>query len=104
MIVFDEHSADITLLSALVSEPQTNALVFIMEKLLGQQEQTDKTLLDLAQELAERLNDPEIIHVILPFNFKIEQWFEAVRPIDVFCCANRMRGLTFGKTAEQTGE
>lgn len=96
-VIIDENNADITLLSAIVSEPQLNALVFVMEKLLSFQSEEPQSLIDLAQELVKTLHTSEISNTIMPFNFKNERWFEAVRPIDVFCCANRMHGLRFSQ-------
>lgn len=94
-IILDEFSADITLLTALVSENQLNSLAYLMEQLLTDREADRAELIKVTDEIASIMYLPDINDRMLSYSFKIERWFEAVRPIDIFCCANRMRGLTF---------
>lgn len=94
-IILDDYSADITLLTALVSENQLNSLAFMMEQLLTDKEADRTELIKVTDEIASKMYLPDISDVIFSLSIKIERWFEAVRPIDIFCCANRMRGLQF---------
>ena len=94
-IILDEYSSDITLLTSLVSEYQLNALTYFMEQILTDRNAGCKELLDVSDQVSQKIHSFEIEKADLSYNFKKESWFEAVRPIDIFCCANRMRGLRF---------
>jgi len=82
------------MLTALVSEYQLNALAFMVEQLLSDKEADIVELSEIIKVISNKMYSPEIAEVILSINFKIDRWFEAVRPIDIFCCINRMRGLS----------
>lgn len=103
-IILDEYSADITLLTALISTNQLNSLAYMMEKLLTNKEYRGEHLIERAMKIAEDMYLPQKDDIMMSFNFKIERWFEEVRPIDIFCCANRMRGLNFKKELEDINE
>lgn len=94
-IIIDSYSADITLLTALTSDNQLNTMAYMMERLLSDKKSNRADLMEIIQKVAATMYTAEIGNVPLSANFKIESWFEAVRPIDLFCCANRMRGLNF---------
>ncbi len=95
MIVLDSYSADITLLTALVSENQLHSLTYMIEQVLINTDSNKTDLMQTSNEIVEKMYSPEVNNTIMSFDFNIERWFEAVRPIDIFCCANRMRGLEF---------
>ncbi len=94
-IILDEYNADITLLTALTSENQLNTLTYMMERLLTEQNSDRADLMEVIYKLFEDMYLNQIGEPSTSFNFKMESWFEAVRPIDVFCCVSRMRGLSF---------
>lgn len=94
-IILDEYNADITLLTALTSENQLNTLTYMMERLLTDQNSDRADLMEVIYKLFEDMYLNQIGEPSTSFNFKMESWFEAVRPIDVFCCVSRMRGLSF---------
>lgn len=94
-IILDEYSSDITLLTAIISDYQLNSLAFFMEKLLTDKEADHNSLIGIAKEMIKLMFEPEISEIMLPSSFHVQCWFEAVRPIDISCCVNRMRGLNF---------
>lgn len=94
-IIVDSYSADITLLTALTSENQLNTLAYMMERLLSDKKSDRANLMEVIQGFFKVMYTDEISNVPLSSNFKIDLWLEAVRPIDLFCCTNRMRGLNF---------
>lgn len=94
-IILDDLSSDITLLTSLVSKYQLNTLTYFMEQLLTDKNVDSKELIDVSSEISQTIYSLEIGDICLSYNYKMESWFEAVRPIDIYCCANRMRGLKF---------
>jgi hypothetical protein len=99
-IILDDYSADITLLTSLVSDAQLNTLAFMMEQLLTDKEADHGTLPNIAGEIADTLYEVNIEELTLPNSFNAERSFEAIRPIDIFCCVSRMRGLQFKNRKE----
>jgi predicted ABC-class ATPase len=98
-IILDDFSADITLLTALVSESQLNALALMMEQLLTDKAADRAELNEIINEIADKMYTKDIGDCMLSFSFKLDRWFEAIRPIDIFCCVSRMRGLQFKNEA-----
>ena len=96
-IILDEYSADITLLTALVSGYQLNTLACVMEQLLTDKEADNAELLQKVEQYTERMFTGDNIPSLIPETAR--RFYEDIRPIDAFCCANRMRGLHF-KTKE----
>lgn len=96
-IILDGYSADITFLTALVSGDQLNTLACVMERLLTDGEAGNAPLLDKAGEYTElalgKMQAEDGSLSLLPETAR--RFNEGIRPIDVFCCANRMRGLRF---------
>ncbi|MCL2517432.1 MAG: ABC-ATPase domain-containing protein [Oscillospiraceae bacterium] len=87
-IILDEYSADITLITSLISDDQLSMLAYIMEQLLG--------LKETSEELPKIINNlirNEEINV--SSDFKAECWFEHVRSLDIFCAVSRLRGIKF---------
>jgi len=91
-IILDEYSADITLLSSLVTGEQLNHLASIMEKLIGTKN-PDNT--DMMGFVTDSLKNNAVWQqdFTTSYNFKAERWFEGVRAIDVFCAISRLRGI-----------
>lgn len=92
-IILDEYSADITLLTALVSGHQLNTLARVMERLLTDEEADREELLLKAEQYAVKALQNDDAGSLIP---EAAQCFcEEIRPIDAFCCVNRMRGAEF---------
>ena len=96
-IILDEHSADITLLTALFSGDQLNTLACVMEHLLTDKEADSSELIERVGECVSKLFlETETVSLVPE---AAQRFYEDIRPIDAFCCVNRMRGLHF-KTVE----
>ena len=93
-IILDEYSADITLLTSLVTGEQLNHLAAIMEKLIGGKDVGNTDVMDFVNGVlhgdAAWQRD-----FSMSFHFKAERWFENVRALDVFCTISRLRGVNF---------
>lgn len=95
-IILDNYYADITLLTAIKSNNQLNTLAYVMEQLLTDKETDSGELLQKSYLIIERLfNDGEILSLIPAL---AQRFYEEIRPIDAFCCINRMRGVCFKNT------
>ena len=94
-IILDEYNADITRLTALVSEYQLNMLSYAMECLLTHKEAGSAELLSEAKTCTDRMTSEQDTSLLIPE--VAQRFYENVRPLDIFCCANRMRGLHFRK-------
>lgn len=92
-IILDEYSADITLLTALVSGYQLNTLACVMEQLLTDKEADNAELMQKMEQYIEKMFTGNNIPSLIPET--AHRFYEDIRPIDAFCCANRMRGLHF---------
>lgn len=96
-IILDRYSADITLLTALISGDQLNTLACVMERLLTDKEAGNGELLDKAGQYTalalDKMQTENGVSSLLPEMARL--FFGEIRPIDVFCCVNRMRGLRF---------
>lgn len=93
-IILDEYAADITLLTALRSGNQLNTLACVMERLLADKEADKEELLEKARRAVRRMLGERDTASMVPE--AAQRFYEDIRPIDAFCCANRMRGLVFG--------
>lgn len=91
-IILDEYSADITLLSSLITGGQMNHLASIMEKLIGNKNPGDTDMMGFVAGALEN-NAAWQQDFTASYNFKAERWFEDVRAIDVFCAISRLRGI-----------
>lgn len=85
--------ADITLLTALVSESQLNTLACVMERLLTDKEADRAELLEKAELYTAKMLTQEDTASLVPE--AAQRFYEDIRPLDAFCCVNRMRGLHF---------
>lgn len=92
-IILDEYTADITLLTALVSGNQLNTLACVMEHLLTDKESDEAELLEKAEIYTMRMLQEQDTASLIPE--AAQRFYEDIRPIDAFCCVNRMRGLHF---------
>ena len=92
-IILDEYSADITLLTALISGDQLNTLACVMEGVLTDKEADNAEIMKKVKLYTDKVfNDPETSSLIPEV---AQRFYEEIRPIDAYCCVNRMRGLLF---------
>ena len=91
-IILDEYSADITLLTALITGEQLNHLAYIMENLIANKSSANIDLIDFINDVLTD-NTAWQQDIKTSFNFKTGRWFENVRTIDVFCAISRLRGI-----------
>ncbi len=94
-ILLDEYSADITNLTALSTPERLNTVMSVMEKILTDKEADSDELL---QKLINYTNivlgfsdEKNEFHV----NVSEQRFYSQIRPIDAWCCINRMRGVQF---------
>lgn len=92
-IILDEHIADITHLTAITGGNQMNMLAFLCEKLLCVKNADEEELLALAENHMNRAFDAEDTSALIPET--AQRFYEEIRPIEVYNCLNRMRGLRF---------
>lgn len=94
-IVLDDFSADITHLTALITADQLNTLSLIMESILTDQEASSVELMDKLREKLENVFRGENQNRS-GSPLAAEQLFcSVIRPLDAWCCLNRMRGVHF---------
>ena len=94
-IVLDDFSADITHLTALITADQLNTLSLIMESILTDQEASSVELMDKLREKLENVFHGENQNRS-GSPLAAEQLFcSVIRPLDAWCCLNRMRGVHF---------
>ena len=94
-LILDEYSADITNLTALFTPERLNTVMSVMEKILTDKEADSEELL---QKLTGYTNsvlgfsdEKKEFHV----NVSEQRFYSQIRPIDAWCCINRMRGTKF---------
>lgn len=94
-IILDEYSSDITHLTSLITGEQLNTLMCIMEAVLTDQETDQQELMEIIISYTESiLGDREQSN---QFNASetTQRFYSKIRPIDAWCCINRMRGVLF---------
>ena len=88
------YCADITLFT-LHTGDQMNTLACVMEQILTDKEIDSDELMKKATDMTECVfTDAGFESKSLLADTAL-RWYEEIRPLDAFCCANRMRGLTF---------
>ena len=88
-IKIDEYVADITKLTAMISDDQINSLTYMLEGLLGEKD-TEKDLYERCiQQAAGLFKNTK--STILSYSHKYELWLENVRPIDLLMAVSRLR-------------
>ena len=94
-IVLDEYSSDITNLTALTTPERLNTVMRVMEKILTDKEADSEELLqkmiDYTNQTTGFENEKNGFHM----NESEQRFFSQIRPIDAWCCINRMRGIRF---------
>lgn len=94
-IVLDEYSSDITNLTALTTPERLNTVMHVMEKILTDKEADSEELLqkmiDYTNQTLGFENEKKEFHM----NESEQRFFSQIRPIDAWCCINRMRRIRF---------
>ena len=94
-IVLDDFSADITHLTALITADQLNTLSWIMESILTDQEASSVELMDKLREKLENVFRGENQNRSGSLLAEEQRFCSEIRPLDAWCCINRMRGVHF---------
>lgn len=94
-IILDNYSADITLLTSVRTGDQMNTLACVMEQILCDMKAGNSELLQIAADMTENIFSCDGFESKSLLADTALRWYEEIRPLDSFCCANRMRGLTF---------
>ena len=92
-IILDEYSADITLLTALISEYQLNTLACVMEGVLTDKEADNAEIIEKVKIYTDKILIENNTVSLIPD--AAQKFYEQIRPIDAYCCVNRMRGVLF---------
>lgn len=94
-IVLDDYCSDITNLTALTTPERLNAVMSVMEKILTDKEADSDDLLKKITYYTDQTigvdNENKEFHI----NESEQRFFSQIRPIDAWCCINRMRGVRF---------
>ena len=72
-----------------------------MEHLLTDKEADKEELLKNAESYIRRMLQEQDTASLVPK--AAQRFYEDIRPIDAFCCANRMRGMEFGTGGNSMG-
>ena len=94
-IILDDYSADITSLTALNTPERLNTLMSVMEKLLTDKEADTKELLAKVTDLTNLVIGQESNNGEFSIRESEQRFYSGIRPIDAWCCINRMRGVGF---------
>lgn len=94
-IVLDDFSADITHLTALSTADQLNTLSWIMESVLTDHETSSVELMDKLREKLENAFGEENQNRSGSLLAEEQRFCAEIRPLDAWCCINRMRGVRF---------
>lgn len=93
-IILDNYSADITLLTSVRTGGQMNTLAQVMEQLLTDMEADSEELYQKVSQMTVAVFDEKGFQAKSLLANTEYRWCEEIRPLDAFCCVNRMRGLT----------
>ena len=93
--MLDDFSADITHLTALFTADQLNTLAWIMESILTDQETSSVELMDKLREKLENAFGEGNQNRSGSLLAEEQRFCSEIRPLDAWCCFNRMRGVHF---------
>ena len=79
--------------TALISGNQLNTLACVIERLLTDKEADNEELLKKVERYTNKILTENDTSSLIPET--AQRFYEEIRPIDAFCCANRVRGLAF---------
>ena len=91
-IVLDDYSSDITDLTALTTADRLNMLMNVMEKLLTDKEADSEELLQRIIRLTDHTIGHEDESDVFSSGEREQRFYTQIRPVDAWCCINRMRG------------
>lgn len=91
-IIIDEYNVDITLLTAIISTPQVNSITYALLLLLQDINSDESDMLSRIKKLLSNLFNEEQ-YVYSSVSIASEKWYEEIRPLDVFYCICRMKGI-----------
>lgn len=91
-IIIDEYNVDITLLTAIVSTPQVNSITYALLQLLQDITSDEDDILSKIKKLLSSFFSEEQ-NVYSSVSIDSGKWYEEVRPLDVFYCICRMKGI-----------
>lgn len=94
-IVLDEYSSDITNLTALTTPERLNTVMRVMEKILTDKAADSEELLQKMIDYTNQTLGFENEKTEFRMNESEQRFFSQIRPIDAWCCINRMRGIRF---------
>lgn len=99
-IILDDYSADITSLTALTTPERLNTLMSVMEKTLTDKEADSYELFCKLVYYTNRTLGYEDNNGEFCINGAGQVFYSEIRPIDAWCCINRMRGVGFKRLSE----
>lgn len=93
-IQIDDFLADITKMTAIISDEQINSLAFLLERLLMEAREEKEDLIQKCRNNVDKLF-LQAVDAMLINTHKYELWLEEIRGIDLFMAVSRMRGIEF---------
>lgn len=97
IIRLDGYSVDISHLTAVTSQEQIHALASVLESVLCDPAADEKELTEKLLHCTERiLRGDSSAASLIPERTQL--FCEEIRPLDVLCCLNRLRGVHFSRT------
>lgn len=99
-IILDDYSADITSLTALTTPERLNTLMSVMEKTLTDKEGDSDELISKLVYYTNRTLGFEDARGEFRTGGAGQSFYSEIRPIDAWCCINRMRGVSFTRLSE----
>ena len=103
-IILDDYSADITSLTALTTSDRLNTLMSVMEKVLTDKEADSEELLGKLDIYTNRALGYEEKSGDFRISETGQCYYSEIRPIDAWCCINRMRGVSFKRLTEDKND
>jgi predicted ABC-class ATPase len=92
-IKIDTYISDITMLTALISNHQVNALAWLLEHLLTDENSASEELLRKINDLSRFLERENIIDTVFSSAYDIEPWLEDIRSLEIVGAIHRMRDI-----------
>ena len=99
-IVLDDYSADITSLTVLTTPDRLNTLLSVMKKTLTDKEADSDELLGKLDYYTKSILGYEETNGEFCVIGEGQNFYTEIRPIEAWCCINRMRGVSFKRSSE----
>ena len=97
----DDYSADITSLTVLTTPDRLNTLLSVMKKTLTDKEADSDELLGKLDYYTKSILGYEETNGEFCVIGEGQNFYTEIRPIDAWCCINRMRGVSFKRSSER---